>query len=99
MIFLKVFKQLQPNVLFTAHEHKSKIITYNTYEKKDRQIQATDPKSTTNKFEFSFNSGFLYEFMVPTCSYRMGTANMGYGYAIIGEFCASQICEILFSLF
>lgn len=31
------------------------------------------------------------EHVVPTCSYRMGTIDMGFGVAILGEY-ISQVC-------
>ncbi|KRT83549.1 Calcineurin-like phosphoesterase [Oryctes borbonicus] len=78
----KVVNQLRPHVLFTAHQHKSKIIRVNPDNLDDRHIEVTEPK-TPKKFEYTLNSDNTYEFMVPTCSYRMGTMNMGYGFAII----------------
>lgn len=35
----------------------------------------------------------LNEIMIPTCSYRMGVANMGYGYATLGQ-CLDIVCLV-----
>ncbi|GJQ78978.1 hypothetical protein Trydic_g140 [Trypoxylus dichotomus] len=78
----QVVHQLEPHVLFTAHEHKSKVIRTDPNNLYDRHVEVTDPRNP-KKFQYDLNSESVYEFMVPTCSYRMGTMNMGYGYAII----------------
>lgn len=83
-IIFKVLEELQPHVLFTAHEHKSKVIHFNILNSDNYFVEVTNPK-TKNYFHFKLKGDYVYEFMIPTCSYRMGTSNMGYGYAIIGE--------------
>ncbi|KAK9887105.1 hypothetical protein WA026_020554 [Henosepilachna vigintioctopunctata] len=34
-------------------------------------------------YKFNLGSSDLYEILVPTCSYRMGTTSVGFGFAII----------------
>lgn len=36
-------------------------------------------------YEYTLGIQNMYEILVPTCSYRMGTAKIGYGFAIIGK--------------
>lgn len=64
--------------------HLSRLITYPPFEKQyleDRQIV----KYELRKYEHGFERKRV-EIMIPTCSYRMGVSNIGYGYAIIGEY-------------
>jgi len=44
-------------------------------------------------WQYRLKAGLVHEFMVPTCSYRMGTVDMGYGVAIIGKFAVEVICS------
>ena len=46
----------------------------------ERFLMKTDVIYTLNLGVFSL----LHEIVVPTCSYRMGVDNMGYGAALIG---------------
>lgn len=78
----KVLKKMQPHLLFTAHEHKSMIVTTDGLLMQDRQIFPVT--SEDNKvMEFTLGESDMYEILVPTCSYRMGTDKIGFGYAII----------------
>lgn len=45
------------------------------------------PVTQDNNIVYTFTLGVsdLYEILVPTCSYRMGTSKIGFGYAIIGK--------------
>lgn len=76
---------MAPQLLFTAHEHKSMVISTNALLQGDRQII---PITSDNSqvLEFSLGATDMYEFIVPTCSYRMGTEQIGFGYAVLGEF-------------
>lgn len=75
---------MQPHVLFTAHEHKAMIINTDAMLRQDRQIIPINPDNN-NVFSFSLGSSDMYEILVPTCSYRMGTSKIGFGYAVIGK--------------
>lgn len=80
----KLLNRMQPHLLFTAHEHKSMIVSTNAIMRDARQIIPITKK--TNLFHtVSLGVADMYEIMVPTCSYRMGTNKMGYGYAIIED--------------
>lgn len=41
-------------------------------------------RSDFSVFHLETNPTVVQEIVVPTCSYRMGVPEMGYGYAIIG---------------
>lgn len=63
--------------------HLSRLITYPPLEKEyleNRKIFKYDLQTYENGFERKRT-----EIMIPTCSYRMGVLNIGYGYAIIGK--------------
>ena len=69
--------------MFTAHEHKSMIINIDSVMKSDRHIIPVNANDY-NVFKYTLGNNDMYEILVPTCSYRMGTSAIGYGYAIIG---------------
>lgn len=76
-----VLSKMQPHLLFTAHEHKSMIVTSNRLLMQDRQIFPITPEE--NKvMKLILGGNDIYEILVPPCSYRMGTGKIGYGYAI-----------------
>lgn len=80
----QVIAKMQPHVLFSAHEHKSMIVSTDALLQQDRHIV---PVTRDNNQIFTFSLGIsdLYEILVPTCSYRMGTDKIGYSYAVIGK--------------
>ncbi|XP_060519624.1 uncharacterized protein LOC132697898 isoform X1 [Cylas formicarius] len=78
----KVINKMLPHVLFTAHEHKSMIIKTDALLRQDFHITPVTPENT-KIFQFTLGSTDMYEIMVPTCSYRMGTTKIGFGYAAI----------------
>jgi hypothetical protein len=74
-----------PQVLFTAHEHKSMIVSTDALLRQDRQIIPVTPDN--NKiYEYTLGNTDMYEFIIPTCSYRMGTDKIGYGFAVLGKY-------------
>lgn len=75
---------MQPHVLFTAHEHKSMIVQSQAIARNDRLITPVTVDSN-RIFEYYLGVADIYEFIVPTCSYRMGTNKIGYGFAVIGK--------------
>ncbi|KAJ8318830.1 hypothetical protein KUTeg_003921 [Tegillarca granosa] len=82
-----ILKLLKPQLIFSAHWHKS-----NLFECSDCMMNDDDHWSVHRR-DISNVEGYLNinltgkysltEIMVPTCSYRMGEENMGYGVAII----------------
>ncbi|KAJ8972403.1 hypothetical protein NQ317_010326 [Molorchus minor] len=80
----KVITKMMPHVLFTAHEHKSMIISTDALLRQDFHIV---PVTSDNNqvFEYTLGVTDMYEILIPTCSYRMGTTKIGYGYAILGK--------------
>lgn len=78
----KVINKMLPHLLFTAHEHKSMIISTDALLHQEYHITPITPK-TIQIYEYTLGASDMYEIMIPTCSYRMGTNKIGYGYAII----------------
>ncbi|XP_017777817.1 PREDICTED: uncharacterized protein C630.12 isoform X2 [Nicrophorus vespilloides] len=78
----KVIRNLEPHVIFAAHEHKSMIVTMDGILQTVRKLI---PVSEEDNDVYTFTLGMtdMYEFVVPTCSYRMGTKRIGYGFATI----------------
>lgn len=73
-----------PHILFTAHDHKSMIISTNALLREEFHVISITPESN-NVFEYELGFSDMYEFMIPTCSYRMGTTKIGFGYAVLGN--------------
>ncbi|CAH1106521.1 unnamed protein product [Psylliodes chrysocephalus] len=78
----KVLNKMMPHVLFTAHEHKSMIINTDAHLRQDIHLTQVTPENH-EIFEYSLGTKDIYEFLIPTASYRMGTNKIGYGYAVI----------------
>ncbi|KAF7283020.1 hypothetical protein GWI33_001577 [Rhynchophorus ferrugineus] len=78
----KVIDKMQPHLLFTAHEHKSMIINTDALLRQDYHITPITPDNI-QVYEYSLGITDLYEIMIPTSSYRMGTKSIGYGFAVI----------------
>ncbi|XP_058062847.1 uncharacterized protein LOC131212826 [Anopheles bellator] len=85
----QAIEDFQPNVIFSAHEHKSLYVKTH----RNRLSQEvpfvplnTEPGSRHEVLEFNLDylkdTRELLEFVVPTCSYRMGEMKIGYGYAV-----------------
>ncbi|KAK5648333.1 hypothetical protein RI129_003225 [Pyrocoelia pectoralis] len=77
----KVLDAVNPNLIFTAHTHKSMVLTSRRRLRQSRVINTINPDSKVQVY--NLNSDNLYEIIVPTCSYRMGTLNIGYGFAVL----------------
>lgn len=43
------------------------------------------PPHVMNMYQLRLDIGDIHELQIPTCSYRMGTTNMGFGLAYIGK--------------
>lgn len=76
--------------MFTAHDHKSVHISADRDTGEERLAEKLPP-GTGPIWQYQLNAGRIHEFIVPTCSYRMGVANMGYGAAVIGKFAVEVI--------
>lgn len=86
----KAIDTFKPHIIFSGHHHQS-LIKRTKYNKLDRPGMANslnNDKKTAyamNKFDLNelIDNNDILEIGVPTCSYRMGTFDIGYGYAII----------------
>ena len=89
----KITYILQPHLIVTAHTH-----LFQLYRCKDCQTQESSPLQSARRGQavdlrniprpLTFNlsdTSQLYELVIPTCSYRMGVPNMGYGAAVISK--------------
>ncbi|XP_021925589.1 DNA polymerase beta isoform X2 [Zootermopsis nevadensis] len=76
----QVVTQIHPHAIFTAHDHKSLHISANAETGEERFVEVFPP-STGPVWNFQLNVGLVHELMVPTCSYRMGAVDMGFGVA------------------
>jgi len=76
--------------MFTAHDHKSLHISANK-DTGEEILAEMLPPGAGPIWQYQLNAGLVHEFIVPTCSYRMGAADMGYGAAVIGKFAVEVI--------
>ncbi|XP_038215292.1 uncharacterized protein LOC119834566 [Zerene cesonia] len=77
----QVINSIHPDIFFCAHEHKSKYVKQRRdfgY-KETHLLQYNDPVLIIPLED----SEEVYEIYVPTCSYRMGTSQIGFGAAIV----------------
>lgn len=81
---LQVLKELSPQVIFSAHEHKAMHISLDTATDQLSDIWILPPYETP-LYQLRMDVGDIHEVLIPTCSYRMGTLHMGYGLAYIGR--------------
>jgi predicted phosphodiesterase len=86
-----ILRMAQPNIIFTGHWHLSKMFLCDTCLSDDGDMNKwpyyeRDVHNTKDYVEIDLtNLISLSEVMVPTCSYRMGVPNMGYGVAVISK--------------
>ncbi|KAK6633576.1 hypothetical protein RUM44_004183 [Polyplax serrata] len=80
----EVIKKIKPHLILSGHLHKS--YHYLTYENNLWRSEKNNIFPTDSQIHYyKFHDGLIHEIIVPTCSYRMGVNNMGYGAAYIGE--------------
>ncbi|XP_026472166.1 uncharacterized protein LOC113376458 isoform X2 [Ctenocephalides felis] len=80
-----IINQLNPSVIFSAHEHKSFSIKMNKFlsgQKTVTHITKADKKVK----RYRIGGDVIHEFIVPTCSYRMGVEESGFGAAVINGY-------------
>ena len=84
---------MKPEFIFSAHDHKSYVLL--TLKEDGKMLYYEDMKynafkggiSTWNfQAAKSTNYTVITEIVVPTCSYRMGSSDIGYGVIVHGTF-------------
>ena len=75
-------KKLKPNAVFSAHDHRAAMAT--TRLNDSRYFEASHfYQEPLSKIQRKINDVDCIEVIWPTCSYRMGVENAGYGFASI----------------
>ncbi|XP_066603955.1 metallophosphoesterase 1 homolog [Prorops nasuta] len=77
-----VLKELSPQIIFTAHEHKAMHISFDTVTDQVSEIWILPPNETP-LYQLRLDVGDIHELQIPTCSYRMGVPYMGFGLVYI----------------
>lgn len=80
----QITNAIRPDVVFSAHLHISRTLTY-----PPMHLHTIDD-SAVHEFPLrcetiAGKARQYLEIAVPTCSYRMGVARSGFGFAVIGE--------------
>ncbi|KAK7112446.1 uncharacterized protein [Littorina saxatilis] len=89
MLVYPLLKLVQPNLIFSGHWHESFHYVCETCLSSNADsghwpVHMRDLRKLQGWTEADFtNLISLNEFMVPTCSYRMGTKTIGYGVAVV----------------
>ncbi|XP_055337386.1 uncharacterized protein LOC129587602 [Paramacrobiotus metropolitanus] len=78
----KVLNDFQPALIISAHTHKASMSQRSLSSTAYAQVTAGH-RSDFAVFQLNPNPVNVQEIVVPTCSYRMGVAEIGYGVAII----------------
>ena len=84
--------QIRPHVIFTGHDHKSLHVSADTETGEERLAEMLPP-GTGPVWQFQLNSAIVHELMVPTCSYRMGVPDMGYGAVTLGKYICPRMIQ------
>lgn len=71
-------------MIFSAHEHKSVSIKMNKFFNGQKTVTPITKNDKKVK-RYRIGSDVIHEFIVPTCSYRMGVEHSGFGAAVISE--------------
>ncbi|XP_045511553.1 uncharacterized protein LOC123706355 isoform X1 [Colias croceus] len=79
----QVINSIHPDVFFCAHEHKSKYVKQGR-DFRNMQTYLLQYNDTVLTIPLK-DSEEMYEIYVPTCSYRMGTNQIGFGAAIVDK--------------
>lgn len=76
-------RTFQPHIIFSAHHHKSYVVQTST-DKIFSHLQPFNVNSGGNSVHiFEIKDGHIIEIVVPTCSYRMGVLDIGFGFGVI----------------
>ncbi|KAK9506070.1 hypothetical protein O3M35_008072 [Rhynocoris fuscipes] len=84
----KVIKNLRPQLIFSAHDHKSIHFVGDLKTGETTFIEVLESNTHNNDIpSWRFQNGEMItnEIIVPTCSYRMGVQKIGYGLALIDK--------------
>uniref|UniRef100_A0A146LYP1 Cell division control protein 1 n=1 Tax=Lygus hesperus TaxID=30085 RepID=A0A146LYP1_LYGHE len=82
----KVIRELKPSLIISAHDHKAVhfVGDIETGERTHIESMLETPASNINwRWRFQTSKFHTNEIVVPTCSYRMGTRQTGYGVLLI----------------
>ncbi|XP_077287624.1 metallophosphoesterase isoform X2 [Arctopsyche grandis] len=80
-----VLTKIQPVVMFSGHKHAAFHLQTTLDTMFVSKVMAMNPQSKNNVIDIVFRQDTYHEFIVPTCSYRMGVPNMGFGIAVIDK--------------
>ena len=83
-------KHFKPHLIFSAHDHRLAMVTtqYVPYRFTFQASEIEDMKRSL-KIQKHLNDAECVEIVWPTCSYRMGEPDVGYGAVTISNFCYS----------
>ncbi|XP_073978146.1 metallophosphoesterase [Rhodnius prolixus] len=93
----KVITRLRPHLIFSGHDHKSVHFVGDLNTGETIYVEVFNDRVKYDrlpKWRFQSSKSHTNEILVPTCSYRMGVQNIGYGLAVIdkkGEYFCYQI--------
>lgn len=79
-----VMEIISPTIIFSGHVHENTLIDALFISQEDRKVTALDNEQNLI-YTVDLKSDRMFEFVVPTCSYRMGQLFTGYGAAVIGK--------------
>lgn len=86
----QVLNEFKSEYIFSAHDHTSFNIVSDFKTKKPTFVQRLDRNNRKKMHDAQWRFGqqppnVVSEIIVPTCSYRMGSKDMGYGVLTIGN--------------
>ncbi|XP_054288846.1 uncharacterized protein LOC129004327 [Macrosteles quadrilineatus] len=85
----EVLQRLRPHVILSAHDHKSVHFSGDIDTGERRLVENLDinrlSDEPSSSWRFQRSDTLVNEVVVPTCSYRMGVPDMGFGVALVDE--------------
>ncbi|KAK6053115.1 hypothetical protein COOONC_09380, partial [Cooperia oncophora] len=79
----KMRGELKPDLILSAHDHKAGIHHLTRY---SQNVNSKDLTGIGGIQEWTIDAKEILELQTPTCSYRMGTFDVGYGFVRIDRY-------------
>jgi len=80
----QILTEEKPSLIASGHYHDALYFTGLKTDMKAMTLTSLNKDSSVHNF--SLSSDHITELVVPTCSYRMGKQQYGFGLAVISEF-------------
>ncbi|KAK6009186.1 hypothetical protein OSTOST_25910 [Ostertagia ostertagi] len=84
----KIRKQVNPDLILSAHDHKAAV---HYLSRKSHDVVSKDLTGIDEVQDLTINMKEILELQTPTCSYRMGVFEVGYGFVRIDRYVDDEL--------